>query len=108
MHLACCVFLGSTGCQPVVAGNSAGNIFANVIRCDANSRSRQAAETCRLAACAPQNAEMRALPRGQRSMWREFLPVFCVAHFPAERLNLISQFLASYTIFFASFVFLFH
>jgi len=58
--LACSVFLGSTGCQPVVADNPAGDIFAHAIRGDAYSRSRQAAETCRLAACAPQT---RALPK---------------------------------------------
>src|SRR5438105_9107249 len=105
MHLACCVFLGSTGCQPVVAGNPAGNIFANVIRCDANSRSRQAAETCRLAACAPQNAEMRALPRA--AAWCEFLPILRVAHFPAQRRDPVSQFVPSLPIFFASCVFAF-
>lgn len=38
----------------VVAGSPAGNIFARAIRFDVNSPSQQAAETGRLAACAPQ------------------------------------------------------
>src|SRR5437773_10090030 len=54
------VFPGSTGCQPVVAGGPAGNTFAHVFLVQPISRSRQAAETYRLAACAPQHVAIHA------------------------------------------------
>ncbi len=52
-------YLGSTGCQPVVAGIPVGNIVGYAIPGRNISRSRQAAEICRLAACAPQYAKTR-------------------------------------------------
>jgi hypothetical protein len=52
--------LGSTGCQPVVAGNPAGNTFVTGFQNNTEiTPSRQAAETYRLAACAPQNLQAR-------------------------------------------------
>jgi hypothetical protein len=49
-----CKLLGSTDCQSVVAGSPAGNIFDPASSDDFTFPSRQAAEICRLAACAPQ------------------------------------------------------
>jgi hypothetical protein len=48
--------LGSAGCQPAVAGNPADNTLPRVVsRSNGDfARPRQAAETYRLAACAPQ------------------------------------------------------
>src|SRR2546422_669041 len=54
----------------------------------------------RLAALRSPARETRALPRG--GIWREFLPVFSVTHFPAQRRNAISQLVAFPPIFFAS------
>ena len=45
---------------------------------------------------------MRETPALPRARAREFLSVFGVANFPAQRGNLIAQFVASLPIFFAS------
>src|SRR6266480_1355943 len=51
----------------LVLNDRAGNLFANAIAPDTISRSRQAAETCRLAACAPQKRAGSSASQSTRS-----------------------------------------
>src|SRR5882672_606846 len=54
------LFLGSTGCQPVVFGSLPKTSSASLCQTLSLPKCcRQAAGNCRLAACAPQNFELR-------------------------------------------------
>src|SRR5206468_85968 len=83
------LFLGSTGYQPVVAGSLPATSLRTQFRGDVVSRSRQAAETYRLAACAPQKrAERRS------SAQRAIVPSFSATVLPFFR-SLITNVLFS-------------
>ena len=82
------IFLGSTGSQPVAAGSPAGNIFEHAIQARRHIPVSASCRDLQAGSLRSPARETRALPRADAR--RNFLPIFCIAHFPAEGRNLVA------------------